>query len=234
MKIKNWNKFQHFKDRRPPWIKLHREILDQRDIMMISDRSFKILTCLWLLASEDESKDGNLPSVPDIAFRLRMSEDDILTSIQELTPWVENGEIELISSGYQTDITETEAYKEETEGDEKPKKKNSSNRFVPPSLDQVTNYCQERGNTIDPQRFIDHYESNGWKVGRNKMKSWQAAVRTWEKNDKDGKQQKTFEQMKVDNTKQAMVDFVGGRKDGLTGQGRICGGDGKAIAGISD
>lgn len=55
-------------------------------------------------------------------------------------------------------------------------------RFTPPSLDEVKAYCQERGNRIDAQRFMDHYTSNGWLVGKNPMKDWRAAVRTWEKN----------------------------------------------------
>ncbi len=56
-------------------------------------------------------------------------------------------------------------------------------RFVPPSVDEVIAYCKERNNNIDPQRFIDYYTANGWKVGRNQMKDWKAAVRTWERND---------------------------------------------------
>lgn len=61
-------------------------------------------------------------------------------------------------------------------------------QFIPPTLDQVSAYCIERGNTIDPQHFIDHYSANGWKVGRNPMKDWKAAVRTWERNGYDRKQ----------------------------------------------
>jgi hypothetical protein len=57
-------------------------------------------------------------------------------------------------------------------------------RFIPPTVDEVRAYCQERGNGIDPQRFIDHYTSNGWMVGKNKMKDWKAAVRTWEQREK--------------------------------------------------
>lgn len=57
-------------------------------------------------------------------------------------------------------------------------------RFVPPTVDEVRAYCLERGNGIDPQRFIDHYTSNGWMVGKNKMKDWKAAVRTWEQREK--------------------------------------------------
>lgn len=57
-------------------------------------------------------------------------------------------------------------------------------RFVKPTLDEVKAYCTERKNHIDPSRFIDYYESNGWKVGKNPMKDWKAAVRTWESKDK--------------------------------------------------
>ena len=56
-------------------------------------------------------------------------------------------------------------------------------RFTPPTLEEVTAYCQERSNNVDPQRFIDFYESKGWMVGSNKMKDWKAAVRTWERRD---------------------------------------------------
>ena len=60
-------------------------------------------------------------------------------------------------------------------------------KFTPPTLEEVRAYCEERGNGIDPQRFIDHYASVGWKVGRNAMKDWRACVRTWERRDSDGK-----------------------------------------------
>ncbi len=52
-----------------------------------------------------------------------------------------------------------------------------------PTLDEVKAYCDERGNRVDPERFIDYYTSNGWKVGKNPMKDWKAAVRTWERQD---------------------------------------------------
>jgi len=45
----------------------------------------------------------------------------------------------------------------------------------------VKAYCLERSNTVDPQLWMDHYTANGWKVGKNPMKDWKAAVRTWEK-----------------------------------------------------
>lgn len=52
-------------------------------------------------------------------------------------------------------------------------------RFTPPTLVQVKEYCAEKGYGIDCERFIDFYESKGWMIGKNKMKDWKAAVRTW-------------------------------------------------------
>lgn len=59
--------------------------------------------------------------------------------------------------------------------------KDSIGRFTPPTYDEVKNYCDERTNLVDVQRFVDFYASKGWMVGKNKMKDWRAAVRTWEK-----------------------------------------------------
>lgn len=59
--------------------------------------------------------------------------------------------------------------------------------FQPPSLEEVQAYCKERNNHVDPERFIDFYESKGWMVGKNKMKNWKACVRTWEQRDKGNK-----------------------------------------------
>ena len=56
-------------------------------------------------------------------------------------------------------------------------------RFVPPTEDEVALYCVERRNHVNAQKFVDYYSSNGWKVGRNPMKDWKAAVRTWERSE---------------------------------------------------
>ena len=53
--------------------------------------------------------------------------------------------------------------------------------FIKPTLDEVQTYCRERGKGIDPEAWIAYYEANGWRVGRNPMKDWRAAVRTWER-----------------------------------------------------
>lgn len=57
-------------------------------------------------------------------------------------------------------------------------------RFKKPTIDDVSAYCSERRNGINAQRFVDYYDSTGWKVGKHPMKDWKAAVRTWEQNEK--------------------------------------------------
>lgn len=54
-------------------------------------------------------------------------------------------------------------------------------RFTKPTLEQVKQYCIERNNNVDCDRFVNYYESNGWKVGKSPMKDWKAAVRNWER-----------------------------------------------------
>lgn len=80
-------------------------------------------------------------------------------------------------------------------------------RFTPPTLAEVTAYCRERQNAVDPQRFIDYYTANGWKVGKNSMKDWKAAVRTWE-----GKQRDTApaQRSSLDETRAVLRRIAGG------------------------
>lgn len=99
-----------------------------------------------------------------------------------------------------TVIPETERFSEKPkkakEKEKEKEKENDSieadkppthNRFSPPSVADVVAFCQEKGFTIDPERFVDYYNSVGWMVGKNKMKDWRAAVRNWVK--KDGNRQ---------------------------------------------
>ncbi len=68
---------------------------------------------------------------------------------------------------------------------------NKKKKFAPPAVDEVAAYCLERKNSVDAQKFVDYYTANGWRVGKNKMRDWKAAVRTWERNNfnraEDGK-----------------------------------------------
>lgn len=64
-----------------------------------------------------------------------------------------------------------------------------------PTLEDVRAYCTERGNKVDPERWFNYYEANGWRVGKNPMKDWKAAVRTWERNGVDKPTGKSFADM---------------------------------------
>jgi hypothetical protein len=119
MKIKNWSKFQHFKDRRPPWVKLYRDILDDVEWFELDPKLAKILVMLWLIASEEQ--DGILPDAKKLAFRLRLSEKEINSAIIGLSHWLEHSDIDGISSGYQDDLPETETEKEKEEREKREK-----------------------------------------------------------------------------------------------------------------
>lgn len=111
MQIKNWHKFQHFKDRRPPWVKLYRDLLDDIEWHQLDATSAKVLVMLWLIASEDG---GKLPNIKTLAFRLRMTEKQTNDSINNLSHWLEQDDIEMISMRYQDDAPETETEKRQS------------------------------------------------------------------------------------------------------------------------
>jgi len=97
-------------------------------------------------------------------------------------------------------LSESSCYKREVKDKYKEKDKYKGT-FVPPTLDQVIQYCKERKNHVDPEKWFHHYESNGWLVGKNKMKSWQSAIITWEKSNMDNyghQQEKTVGKDEVD------------------------------------
>lgn len=68
-----------------------------------------------------------------------------------------------------------------------------SSRFIPPTVEEVSEYCRERGNNVDAQCFVDFYSSKGWYVGKSKMKDWKASVRTWERKERSNNQSRTTE-----------------------------------------
>jgi len=110
IRVKNWSQFQHFKDRKPIWIKLYRELLDDIQWHELDAKSSKVLVMLWLLASED---DGNLPDIKTISFRLRMPESEVNACISRLSHYLEQDASTVISSVYQPDTLEKR--REETE-----------------------------------------------------------------------------------------------------------------------
>jgi hypothetical protein len=114
VQIKNWKKFQHFKERRPPWIKLYRDILEDPMWFKLDPLSAKCLVMLWLVASEN---DGILPDLETISFRLRITPEKTENILTTLKHWIIFDDIKPISSRYQNDAPEREreTYKPETE-----------------------------------------------------------------------------------------------------------------------
>jgi hypothetical protein len=87
----------------------------------------------------------------------------------------------------------------EANKEQEPRTKNKiKSECARPTLEQVRAYCKERNNGVDPQKWFDHYSANGWKVGRNPMKDWEAAVRTWENNGVN-KNENRAQQRQADN-----------------------------------
>lgn len=111
MKIKGWDKFQHFKDRAPIWVKLYRRLLDDHEWHRLEGDSAKLLVMLWLLASENSGEVTNDISV--LAFRLRVSESHIIKHLQKLSHYLIQDDISVISSTDQGDLLEKR--REETE-----------------------------------------------------------------------------------------------------------------------
>lgn len=86
IKVKNWDRYQSYKDRKPPWIRLHRDLLDDYDFQIMSADARALLPMLWLLACENEDPRSGLISYSfeKIAFRLRLNLDKLRTTISEL------------------------------------------------------------------------------------------------------------------------------------------------------
>lgn len=114
-----------------------------------------------------------------------------LLSLKENNAYTLNSDNVGIPCGNQTVYQmETEVSIGKDSIDKSNKERGTSRNFVPPTLSEVKAYCQERNNGINPEQFIDFYESKGWFVGKNKMKDWKAAVRNWEQRRKEERGEK--------------------------------------------
>lgn len=82
--------------------------------------------------------------------------------------------------------TDTERTQNGQTKEGKERKRNISNIFVPPTVEEVKAYCEKKGYSVNPGQFVDFYKSKGWMVGKSKMKDWKASVRTWQRNNKTG------------------------------------------------
>lgn len=172
-----------------------------------SGNPFVVLLMIANHAKEDGT--GAWPSIPTIAKKARIGERTVQRTIARLvrsgelgiqigqgpggtnlytvkmtgvilTPVVSHDDTRGVSNrapGGVTAMTPEPSLKQ-------PSYNHTSNTLYKPTLEEVTAYCQERKNSVDPQHWFDYYSANGWKVGgRNSMKDWRASVRLWEKNE---------------------------------------------------
>ncbi len=187
------------------WIKIHRKFLEWEWF----NKSEAVHLFMYMLLKANH-KDGKwqgmkvkrgqfISSLGNISNATGISIQTIRTILKKLE---KTNEIEVKSTSQFTIVTisKYDCYQDENDDTNKPLTNNqqatnkqlTTNKndkkermlFIVPSLQEVSGYCQERNNNVDSQKFFDFYESKGWMVGKNKMKDWKAAVRTWENKSK--------------------------------------------------
>ena len=175
--VKNWDEFQHYKDRNPPWIKLHNHLLDDYEFEMLGDSAKGHLLCIWMLASRtknempfDErwitkkigaSSKVNLQDLVNAGFII--VEHDASTSLHN------EGQLATVS------VPLEEERRGETE-----KSRVDNSRFTPPTDIETVSYFESKGSTnIEAEKFWLFYDSKNWFVGKTKMKKWQSAASGW-------------------------------------------------------
>ena len=171
IRIRNWEKFQQYRDREPKWIKLHRSLNRNYEWCQLSDKARAQLVGLWLLAAElgNEIPNDHNWIRGQISANGQLALDELVTSnFVEVYDGVQN-------------CTELYLETERERETEERQSRGPQQRFTPPTVDQVAAHCAEKGYTFDPEVFVAYYTANGWKVGRSAMKSWQAACVTWQK-----------------------------------------------------
>jgi hypothetical protein len=175
IRIKNWSKFQHFKDRRPVWIKLYRDLLDDMEWHRLDAEAAKALVLLWLIAAD---KDGELPDITTLAFRLRTSETTLKAHISSLSHWLISDDIGLISDVCQNDILEKRRDREETE-------KNICATQATPSLVGVDVAPLEK-KPVEPFAYSPDFEAFWKAYPRIRRTGKMAACRKWNALKKSG------------------------------------------------
>lgn len=178
-RIKNWATYQHYSDKRAPWIKLYPDVATDYEFRSLPERVQLRLIFLWMTGPRFKNTKTDEPLLPDKPAALSLAASIDIT-IKDLDAMVSSGFLiretdsrERLDSGYGEGEGEGER-----EGEKRQKR---------PSVDEVNSYIQKMGyRGFTGQQFIDHYTANGWRVGRNPMKDWMAAVRTWSSRNKVG------------------------------------------------
>jgi hypothetical protein len=190
--IPDWDDLQHYKDRSPPWIKLHNKLLDDYNFSCLQDASKAHLMCIYMLASRTENKlpydtdwitnkigaktKVDLKELLDAGFIITDTpvESEKTDTKQQVISMEQNASKALHNTAQDACLEERRGEQSRAEGEHK---KNSS-RFVKPTTDEINQYLIEKGiNDFSYAEKIWHfYESKGWVVGKTKMKIWKSAI----------------------------------------------------------
>ena len=195
--VKNWSEFQHYKDRNPPWIKLHNHLLDDYEFEMLGDAAKGHLLCIWMLASRTKnemplddkwitkkigaSTKVNLEALINAGFLI--VEHDASTSLHN-----------------ETQLATVSVPSEEKSRGETEKSRVDSGRFSPPLDIDTVAYFESKGSTaIEAEKFWLFYDSKNWMVGKSKMKKWESAASGWITRNKQDDNKKDILQASADS-----------------------------------
>lgn len=119
-------------------------------------------------------QNGAYTVLPDETDHVYKMDTDCIQDVSKMDTEVSIGKVSLDKDRLD------KVSKGESEGETLAEPANPPKRFLKPTFDEVKTYCHERGDKVDPERFYNYYESNGWSVGKRSMKDWKAAIRYWE------------------------------------------------------
>jgi hypothetical protein len=177
--IVNWEKSQHYKNRKPPWIRLYVDIVDEFDssgqmkkFYTLSDAAKLTLILLLCYRAKFDIDNGNIPYPNEAWLKAKLGIQTV-----DLEPLVKAGYIVLKGATEEGSKELPPAAMLQTPPQTPDTVDNK--RFSKPTAKEVANYAKSIEFDLDGQQFIDYYESKGWLVGKSKMKDWRAAVRTW-------------------------------------------------------
>jgi hypothetical protein len=211
---KNWRAFQHYKDRSPPWIKFHRDLLTNREFMCLPIASKALAPLLWLIASE--SKDVSFDATfEELEFRLHITRKDY---DEGLKPLIDKGFF-VIASGVLADCLQDASAERETETEEeketegKKREKVQRGTRLPanwePSDEDIA-YCKKERPDLQWQRVAENFRDY-WlaQAGSKAVKmDWSRVWKTWVRNEKGAR---TYESAK-DRSRREIIEGLTGKK----------------------
>ena len=225
MRVKNWAKFQHFKDRSPPWIKFYRDLLDDLEWHELPPASAKALVMIWLIASESK---GEMPDNKTLAFRLRMTETQTKTIVSGLSHWLEQDDIAPISTGHQDDglegERETEKEREKERETERPRKRGAHTLPDDYKITDEMRAWAKAGGYDQIEASLDYLRDWALSNGRAKT-NWDAALRNCIKGDWGGARKAARERARAPGAPKATApdcNVPGCKREGLPGLGGKC------------